>query len=279
MSSPGIADAGPCLSKEMAPAGVGGTGDTFVTTVFEKLLSSAASAVLPSSPSSIVLSGSTTEVFSRSPAAAAATVPLTVIVALEPAFTRPSTQVTVWSAMLQANRLVALTLTGAMRGGERIRDLDAERVARAEVVHGQGVGDPRARRHLEWSVLADREVWAGAAGAAALHLGRGRRRGRVGLGGLRRHNGGNVVDRRAGGRRDDAADRHRPRPGSFDGPDAAGDLGVRLGAARPATGAHDVEQRGIPEAHDAVDLVGQDDVVDLCAPGVRDDDGVEDLAS
>ena len=43
--------------------------------------------------------------------------PFTVIVAFEPAFTRPSTHVTVWPAMLQTNRLVEETLTGVMAAG------------------------------------------------------------------------------------------------------------------------------------------------------------------
>ena len=55
--------------------------------------------------------------FSRSPAAAAATLPLIVMVALAPAFTRPLMQVTVWPAMLQLKRLVALTVTGVMADG------------------------------------------------------------------------------------------------------------------------------------------------------------------
>src|SRR3954447_2192968 len=101
MSWFGTAVAGPVLSKKIRSVTGGGSGDTWVITVFEKLLSSAASAVLPRILSSMVLSGSTTDVFSRSPDAAAATLPLTVIVALAPALTRPLMHVTVWPLMVQ----------------------------------------------------------------------------------------------------------------------------------------------------------------------------------
>ena len=85
-------------------------GETAVVTVLELLFNSAASAGLPSSPSSIEFSGSTTEVLTSGPVAGA--VPLIVIVPLAPALIWPPVHVTSAPATLHEKRLVPVAVIG-----------------------------------------------------------------------------------------------------------------------------------------------------------------------
>ena len=165
-------------------------------------------------------------------------------------------------------------------GRHGVDHLDAGRVDGADVVDGQRVGHRVPTATLDGPVLLMREVGQRTPPAALVtSVGRGRG-GREVLGRPGAGHGGGVVERRAVGGGDEAADRDGPRarrrralPPLQVTSCAPPCEQVPLVLVMTNCGA----RRRVLDHADAVDLIGQDDVVDLRAAGVDDRDRVGEL--
>ena len=253
----------------------GGGAPTAVLTSDDVLFSSFFSA--------IVLSGSTDAVLVMV-LAVGGEVALIVIDPFAPAFTRPPSQVTVivaggcgsaGSSSVQENRLVVEYADIRQSRRQRVDNLDVGRIGGAEVIDDQCVDHRAADGNRRRARLVDDEIRElGAAAAAGDQCGRRRGTGEI-LGGLVEGDSRGVVEGGAAGGGHDAANRDDPGPAPLDGAGAAVHQVHGLGAAAARTRQHELRRHA--DAPDAVQLVGEHDVVDFCAAGVAGGDRVGDF--